>query len=439
MKLYFGIFVLISLLCTQVIAYESALQSDFFFKTSYNHQTLYPKRFLNPQHNENQQKFNTIAGFSLQYNSAYFLESELVSQVDNIIDNEFSDSKTSTKFKNRQIYAKWDINDMQFSLGRQRFNSGVSYFYQPLRLVRKTRNNLELESETGILSGQLIYFSDNASHQVTLFQPEQSTTFRQTFEQQSWAIDYLFTLFGDQGDSFFRLQTNENNTQVAFAFSIIMSDLLELHSEHRIYQGGWQFDINLPENNNRPLNPHEGIQITQNKALSQQHVIGVNYTLNLTLNNLEETHKKPSNWQLNVISEYLYNDNAPDAIFWSELNQIVTTHGQFGIPTNLLRMLRHDSPYRHSLFNRLALKKQLDNHTIEIILNWRMAATHQSYDHLALAELNYKREAQSIFDYSLMPDKIGIQIAHFLDSTQDGFQHLIPNQTDYQFTLQWSR
>ena len=60
------------------------------------------------------------------------------------------------------------------------------------------------------------------------------------------------------------------------AFSRIINDYLEIHSGHRFYQGGWEFSINQPTNNNRPLSNSQGIQITENQNIAQQHVLGIN-------------------------------------------------------------------------------------------------------------------------------------------------------------------
>jgi hypothetical protein len=422
------------LISTQAISYQSALQNNLEIKADYQYQPKRTNRLLNPDKNKHEQQFISVFNLNLSYNDSYFLESELVGKIDNIIDGNYDDSEKEVTFKNRQVYGKWDIGDYQLSLGRQRFDSGVSYFYQPLRLNRKSRNPFKIQAETGIWNIQLQQYADNGSHQLTLFQPEQSTTYRQTFKQQDWAIDYLFKFFGNQWDGYFRTQANQDNKQLSFAFSQIVNDHLEIHSSHRFYEGGWKFSLKKPNDNLRPLTAEQGIQIEEQQEVSQQHLLGINFTINP-----QGGEDGKGDKQFNLISEYIHNENAPDDLFWSELNQLLDSHGKFGIPKDTLTILAHDSKYRDSLFNRFTFQNRFAEKIIETSLNWRIAKTHQSYEHFVALKISYEKETLSILQQTLFPNKISFRAGYHLDEADDSFHNIIPNQATYQFQMQWNR
>ena len=96
-KILFSLIIFSSV--SHVSAYESTLQNDFSFNLGYENQTQHKNKLLNPNNLQDKQQLTAVAGLFLRYDNKFFLETQLVSQIDNIDNGNYQDSSTSIKLK----------------------------------------------------------------------------------------------------------------------------------------------------------------------------------------------------------------------------------------------------------------------------------------------------------------------------------------------------
>ena len=419
---------------TQASESRSLLQNSFEAKFGFDHQRLHTDHFLNPEATKSEDDLVSAFNLTTRYTSSFTIDNEieLVTKTkDALKDGSFKDADTQTEFESHVLSLAKDWGDYQITLGKQRFGTSVSYFFKPFKLEFKNRRSSEVEAEKGLLAAKLQGFTEaGASFQFTIFRPDQDDATRQTFTKQDYAADFLYSYFGNDFDAHLRFQEGEDSSEAALALSYIANDYLEIHSSHRFFEGGWDYDIVVPTTTNRPLRANQGILISENDKIAQQHVLGINLARS-------SSGESASRWGL--ISEYIYDGNAPDEDFWADLNSLIDSHGKFGPPAGIADVLGRDNTYRQALNSRLAYTHSFPTSEWEAALVWLRGKTKTAYDDFYQLEIERTQENVGLFDSSAFPDSLKFSAGYFANKADDGRDAIIANRIGYSLEFAWKR